>query len=143
MSEVASLPAPVKTTISIAGFKDIYQVPRVEQALNGLQDLGSGANEALRATYVRMIKFRGLDRKALASELDHPDVRRAQRLVGAASQVLQPIQRLFDARHLVDVLESGDRDRGFHRGGKRSDFTHRSILVRGLIAPIGRSAPCR
>src|SRR4029077_8146630 len=59
MNEVASLPAPVKTPISIAGFKDIYQVPRVEQALNDLQDLGSGANEALRATYVRMIKFGG------------------------------------------------------------------------------------
>jgi ATP-dependent Lon protease len=59
MNEVASLPAPVKSPISIAGFKDIYQVPRVEQALNELQDLGSGANEALRATYVRMIKFGG------------------------------------------------------------------------------------
>lgn len=59
MNAVASLPAPVRTPISIAGFKDIYQVPRVEQALNDLQDLGSGANEALRATYTRMIKFGG------------------------------------------------------------------------------------
>ena len=50
MNGVASLPAPVRNPITIAGFKDIYHVPRVEQALNGLQDLGSGANEALRAT---------------------------------------------------------------------------------------------
>jgi len=59
MNEIASLPAPVKSPISIAGFKDIYRVPRVEQALNDLQDLGSGANEALRATYMRMIKSGG------------------------------------------------------------------------------------
>jgi ATP-dependent Lon protease len=59
MNEVASLPAPIKATISIAGFKDIYHVPRVEQALNELQDLGNNANEALRATYVRMIRFGG------------------------------------------------------------------------------------
>jgi ATP-dependent Lon protease len=50
---------PAKSPISIAGFKDIYQVPRVEQALNDLQDLGSSVNEALRATYVRMIKSGG------------------------------------------------------------------------------------
>src|SRR6201987_2033375 len=59
MSAVASRATPAKTPISIAGFKDIYHVPRVEQALTQLQDLGSGANEALRATYVRMIKFGG------------------------------------------------------------------------------------
>jgi len=58
MNANASLPAP-KGSISIAGFKDIYQVPRVELALNELQDLGSGANEALRAVYHRMIKFGG------------------------------------------------------------------------------------
>jgi ATP-dependent Lon protease len=59
MNVVASLPAPVKSPISIAGFKDIYHVPRVERALNDLQDLGSAANEALRATYIRMIKSGG------------------------------------------------------------------------------------
>jgi len=59
MNVVASLPAPVIGPISIAGFKDIYHVPRVERALNDLQDLGGGANEALRATYIRMIKFGG------------------------------------------------------------------------------------
>lgn len=51
----ATLPAP----ISIAGFKDVYHVPRVEEALSDLQDLGSGANEALRSTYVKMIRSGG------------------------------------------------------------------------------------
>lgn len=51
----ATMPAP----ISIAGFKDVYQVPRVEEALSDLQDLGSGANEALRSTYVKMIRSGG------------------------------------------------------------------------------------
>jgi len=59
MSVVPALPAPVRSPISIAGFKDIYNVPRVERALNELHELGNGANEALRATYVRMIKFGG------------------------------------------------------------------------------------
>jgi ATP-dependent Lon protease len=58
MNAVAAA-APAKAPISIAGFKDIYQVPRVEQALNDLQDLGSSVNEALRATYVRMIRSGG------------------------------------------------------------------------------------
>jgi ATP-dependent Lon protease len=59
MNAVASPPAPAKTSISIAGFRDIYQVSRVEQALNDLQDLGNNVNEALRATYTRMIKSGG------------------------------------------------------------------------------------
>jgi len=58
MNAVAAA-APAKAPISIAGFKDIYQVPRVEQALNDLQDMGNSVNEALRATYVRMIKSGG------------------------------------------------------------------------------------
>lgn len=45
--------------IAIAGFKDVYEVPRVEQALDDLSELGSSANEQLKATYVRMIKAGG------------------------------------------------------------------------------------
>src|SRR5512139_3420097 len=56
MSLPATIPAP---PISIAGFKDVYRVPRVEEALNELQELGAGASEALRATYVRMIRTGG------------------------------------------------------------------------------------
>ena len=54
-----SVPATIPSPISIAGFKDVYQVPRVEEALTELQELGSGASESLRATYVRMIRSGG------------------------------------------------------------------------------------
>ena len=53
-----SVPAtiPVRSPISIAGFKDVYHVPRVEEAL---QELPDGGNEALRTTYQKMIKAGG------------------------------------------------------------------------------------
>ncbi|MCU0769592.1 MAG: AAA family ATPase [Burkholderiaceae bacterium] len=54
-----SLPATIPSPISIAGFKDVYAIPRVEEALSDLQELGAGANEALRATYVKMIRSGG------------------------------------------------------------------------------------
>jgi ATP-dependent Lon protease len=54
-----TLPATIPSPISIAGFKDVYEIPRVEVALSDLQELGSGANEALRATYVKMIRSGG------------------------------------------------------------------------------------
>jgi ATP-dependent Lon protease len=59
MNAQTTLPAPLKNTISIAGFKDVYRVPEVERALSDLQELGSGASEALRATYTRMIRAGG------------------------------------------------------------------------------------
>src|SRR3954466_2679737 len=43
-------------SIPIAGFKDVYEVPRVEKALH---DLPSGANEALRALYEKMLRLGG------------------------------------------------------------------------------------
>ncbi|HUQ24680.1 MAG TPA: AAA family ATPase [Burkholderiales bacterium] len=43
-------------TIPIAGFKDVYDVPSVEKAL---QDLPPGANEALRAVYEKMLRLGG------------------------------------------------------------------------------------
>jgi ATP-dependent Lon protease len=54
-----NLPAPIAPPISIAGFKDVYQVPRVEEALTELQELGNGASDALRAMYVKMIRSGG------------------------------------------------------------------------------------
>jgi ATP-dependent Lon protease len=54
-----NLPATIPSPISIAGFKDVYQIPHVEEALSDLQELGNGANEALRATYVKMIRTGG------------------------------------------------------------------------------------
>ncbi len=37
-----SLPATLPPPISIAGFKDVYEIPRVEEALSDLQELGNG-----------------------------------------------------------------------------------------------------
>ena len=54
-----SLPATLPPPISIAGFKDVYEIPRVEEALSDLQELGNSGNEALRATYLRMIRTGG------------------------------------------------------------------------------------
>jgi ATP-dependent Lon protease len=43
-------------TIPIAGFKDVYEVPAVEKAL---QDLSPSSNEALRAVYEKMLRLGG------------------------------------------------------------------------------------
>jgi len=43
-------------TIPIAGFKDVYEVPAVEKAL---QELPASANEALRAIYEKMLRLGG------------------------------------------------------------------------------------
>src|SRR5213075_1243145 len=43
-------------TIPIAGFKDVYEVPAVEKALH---ELPQSANEALRATYEKMLRLGG------------------------------------------------------------------------------------
>ena len=43
-------------SIPIAGFKDVYDVPAVEKALH---ELPSGANEALRALYDKMLRVGG------------------------------------------------------------------------------------
>src|SRR3989442_13663389 len=43
-------------TIPIAGFRDVYDVPGVEKAL---QDLSPTANEALRALYEKMLRLGG------------------------------------------------------------------------------------
>src|SRR5260370_21061271 len=43
-------------TIPIAGFKDVYEVPAVEKAL---QELAPSANEALRAIYEKMLRLGG------------------------------------------------------------------------------------
>ena len=43
-------------TIPIAGFKDVYDVPSVEKAL---QDLPPGASDALRAIYEKMLRLGG------------------------------------------------------------------------------------
>jgi ATP-dependent Lon protease len=53
-ANMASLPAG--SCIPIAGFKDVYDVPLVEKAL---QELPASANEALRALYDKMLRVGG------------------------------------------------------------------------------------
>lgn len=50
------MPIPVMPVLPIGGFKDIYDVAKVEHAL---EELGPNANEALKATYEKMIKTGG------------------------------------------------------------------------------------
>ncbi|MBV8033273.1 MAG: AAA family ATPase, partial [Betaproteobacteria bacterium] len=44
------------SVIPIAGFKDVYDVPTVEKAL---EDLPPAANEALRSLYEKMVRLGG------------------------------------------------------------------------------------
>jgi ATP-dependent Lon protease len=132
MNTLPCLPAPTRGPISIAGFKDIYQVPRVERALGDLQELGSGANEALRATYLRMIRTGGQrfaikpsalpDIDSLIDEMPNfgeplEDIRRQLALCLSSDDTLelQPILLLGDpgigkthfARRLAKLLGTG------------------------------------
>src|SRR2546422_1463087 len=65
----------------------------------------------------------GLDREALTAEAQHLLVERAQRFVRRGGKVLQG---LFDARHVVDVLEA--RDRNSH--ASRHVVTHLLSMMR-------------
>jgi ATP-dependent Lon protease len=57
MSETANVPAVARpVSIPIAGFKDVYAVDSVDRAL---AELAPGANDALKATYEKMIKAGG------------------------------------------------------------------------------------
>lgn len=132
MNSLPCLPSPARGPISIAGFKDVYQVPRVERALGELQELGSGANEALRATYLRMIRTGGQrfaikpsalpDIDALVEEMPNfeaplEDIRRQLALCLSSDDTLelQPILLLGDpgigkthfARRLAKLLGTG------------------------------------
>jgi ATP-dependent Lon protease len=97
-----SVPAiSTKPAISIAGFKDVYHVPRVEEALNELQDLGSGANDALKATYIRMIKAGGQRFTIKPSAL--PDI---DALIDELPNFAEPLEDI--RRQLALCLSSDD-----------------------------------
>ena len=88
---------------------------RVEDALTGLQELGASASEALRATYVKMIRSGGQrfvtkpaalpDIDALINEL--PNSKRRCRIFEAAGAVLSS----DDPLELEPMLLSGTRHR--------------------------------
>lgn len=97
-----SVPAiSTRPAISIAGFKDVYHVPRVEEALNELQDLGSGANDALKATYIRMIKAGGQRFTIKPSSL--PDI---DALIDELPNFAEPLEDI--RRQLALCLSSDD-----------------------------------
>ncbi len=98
MSLPATIPAP---PISIAGFKDVYRVPRVEEALAELQELGAGASEALRATYVRMIRAGGQRFVIKPSAL--PDI---DALIGELPNFEEPLEDI--RKQLALCLSSDD-----------------------------------
>jgi len=102
MSMSANLPAVTgKATISIAGFKDVYHVPRIEEALTDLQEIGSGGNEALKATYVKMIKTGGQRFTIKASSL--PDI---DALIDELPNFAEPLEDV--RRQLALCLSSED-----------------------------------
>ena len=56
MSAAVNVPAIVPASIPIAGFKEVYDVEAVE---NALQQLTSSASEALKSTYEKMLRLGG------------------------------------------------------------------------------------
>jgi len=132
MSASAMVPVVAKPALSIAGFKDVYRVPEVEEALAELQELGSSGNEALKATYLKMIRTGGQrftikpsalpDIDALINDLPNfaeplEDIRRqlVLSLCGDDSIDLEPMLLLGDpgigkthfARRLSSLLGTG------------------------------------
>lgn len=56
MGTAVNFPATVSSSIPIAGFKEVYDVATVE---NALQQLTSSASEALKSTYEKMLRLGG------------------------------------------------------------------------------------
>ncbi len=85
-------------TIPIAGFKDVYDVPAVEKAL---QELSAGANEALRALYEKMLKLGGQRFTVKPSALPEMDALLEE--LPNFSEVLEDIRK-----HLALCVDSND-----------------------------------
>src|SRR5881394_1415559 len=85
-------------TIPIAGFKDVYDVPAVEKAL---QDLPPGANEALRAVYEKMLRLGGQRFTVKPSAL--PEMEALFEDLPNFAEVLEDIRK-----HLVLCIDSND-----------------------------------
>ena len=85
-------------TIPIAGFKDVYDVPAVEKAL---QELPASANEALRAIYEKMVRLGGQRFTVKPSAL--PEMQRLFEELPNFTAVLEDIRR-----HLALCVDSND-----------------------------------
>jgi len=85
-------------TIPIAGFKDVYEVPAVEKAL---QELSPSANEALRAVYEKMLRLGGQRFTVKPSAL--PEMEGLFHELPNFTQVLEDIRK-----HLALCVDSND-----------------------------------
>jgi ATP-dependent Lon protease len=85
-------------SIPIAGFKDVYDVPAVEKAL---QELPPSANEALRATYEKMLRLGGQRFTVKPSAL--PDMEALFEELPNFRPVLEDIRK-----HLALCVDSND-----------------------------------
>jgi len=85
-------------TIPIAGFKDVYEVPAVEKAL---QELSPSANEALRAVYEKMLRLGGQRFTVKPSAL--PEMEGLFQELPNFTQVLEDIRK-----HLALCVDSND-----------------------------------
>jgi ATP-dependent Lon protease len=85
-------------SIPIAGFKDVYDVPAVEKAL---QELPPSANEALRATYEKMLRLGGQRFTVKPSAL--PDMEALFEELPNFRAVLEDIRK-----HLALCVDSND-----------------------------------
>ena len=74
-------------TIPIAGFKDVYEVPAVEKAL---QELPPSANDALRAVYEKMLRLGGQRFTVKPSALPEIDDQTREQAVAGQAQCLLP-----------------------------------------------------
>src|ERR671922_1494144 len=85
-------------SIPIAGFKDVYEVPTVEKAL---QELPASANEALRALYEKMVRLGGQRFTVKPSTL--PEMQRLFEELPNFTTVLEDIRK-----HLALCVDSND-----------------------------------
>ncbi len=85
-------------TIPIAGFKDVYEVPAVEKAL---QELPPSANEALRAVYEKMVRLGGQRFTVKPSALPEMDALFEE--LPNFTEVLEDIRK-----HLALCMDSND-----------------------------------
>jgi ATP-dependent Lon protease len=107
----ASFPVPTApATIPLAGFKDVYEVPAVEKAL---QELPHGANESLRALYEKMLRLGGQRFTVKPSAL--PEMQALFEDMPNFAEVLDEIRRQLalcidsaDAVELPPILLLGD-----------------------------------